>query len=558
MNMEKTCKNCQQNFTIEPEDFAFYERINVPPPTWCWECRFMRRIAARPSRTLYKDNCDLCKKEVVSEFHPESPFPVYCTPCWYSDNWDALSYGQEYDFSKPFFEQFRKLQNVVPREATRMKNSPGSRYCQATDNCKNCYMLAGGYYSEDCLYGSPIFSRTSVDCDFVLNATNCYESVRSSNIFKTHFSWYADDCLDSTFLFDCKGCTSCFGCVNIRGQQYRIFNKQYTKDEYHREMEYWDLGSYARFQEAQQRFRELYLSVPHRAVISVNVVDVVGNDLHNTKNCNVCFATVDGVENCRFVYAGGLLLKDSYDVTSGGDKSQLLYDTVSVIGCESLKFCNGASQSRRVEYSERSWDCVDVFGSVNLRHKKYCILNKQYSKEEYKNVLAKIVEKMKVDGEYGEFFPPAMSIYPYNLSWASEFYPLSKDQIQKASLFWYERKKPDYVIDVTQDKIPDHVRDADKSFAQKVIECGHRGTCNHQCTTAFRVIPEELEFLQQQSIALPRLCPNCRFFERYANKYFFHLYHRKCANCPNEFETTYAPDRPEIIYCDACYKAEFL
>ena len=26
--------------------------------------------------------------------------------------------------------------------------------------------------------------------------------------------------------------------------------------------------------------------------------------------------------------------------------------------------------------------------------------------------------------------------------------------------------------------------------------------------------------------------------------------------CPNEFETTFAPDRPEIVYCESCYNSE--
>ena len=36
MNPEtKNCQNCKKDFTIESEDFAFYEKIKVPPPTWC-------------------------------------------------------------------------------------------------------------------------------------------------------------------------------------------------------------------------------------------------------------------------------------------------------------------------------------------------------------------------------------------------------------------------------------------------------------------------------------------------------------------------------------------
>ena len=36
------------------------------------------------------------------------------------------------------------------------------------------------------------------------------------------------------------------------------------------------------------------------------------------------------------------------------------------------------------------------------------------------------------------------------------------------------------------------------------------------------------------------------------------LWHRKCMNkgCNNEFETSYAPERPEIVYCESCYNQE--
>ncbi len=31
----KVCQSCKAQFTVEPDDFAFYETIKVPPPTWC-------------------------------------------------------------------------------------------------------------------------------------------------------------------------------------------------------------------------------------------------------------------------------------------------------------------------------------------------------------------------------------------------------------------------------------------------------------------------------------------------------------------------------------------
>ena len=83
------------------------------------------------------------------------------------------------------------------------------------------------------------------------------------------------------------------------------------------------------------------------------------------------------------------------------------------------------------------------------------------------------------------------------------------------------------------------------------------------------MISDEVEFYKQFDIPYPKLCPNCRHFERLAKRNPLQLWKRTCARCSKAIETSYAPDpryaegsgeasRPEIIYCDSCYKAEFL
>ncbi|PIR68730.1 hypothetical protein COU48_02340, partial [Candidatus Nomurabacteria bacterium CG10_big_fil_rev_8_21_14_0_10_03_31_7] len=64
----KNCQNCKKNFTIEKEDFNFYEKMKVPPPTFCPECRSQRRMTSRNERVLYKAVCDLCKKNIISMY----------------------------------------------------------------------------------------------------------------------------------------------------------------------------------------------------------------------------------------------------------------------------------------------------------------------------------------------------------------------------------------------------------------------------------------------------------------------------------------------------------
>jgi len=34
------------------------------------------------------------------------------------------------------------------------------------------------------------------------------------------------------------------------------------------------------------------------------------------------------------------------------------------------------------------------------------------------------------------------------------------------------------------------------------------------------------------------------------------LYIRNCDKCGKEMKTTYAPERPEIVYCENCYNKE--
>jgi hypothetical protein len=127
-NENRTCQNCKNDFTIEPEDFLFYEKIKVPPPTFCPHCRFVRRMIWRNERSLYKRKCDICKKNIIAMYDDKVPFPVYCPECYKSDDWGAEIYEQGYDFKKSFFKQWKELFDMVPRSSLWQKNCLDSTY----------------------------------------------------------------------------------------------------------------------------------------------------------------------------------------------------------------------------------------------------------------------------------------------------------------------------------------------------------------------------------------------------------------------------------------------
>src|SRR3989344_5917093 len=96
----KKCQSCQKDFTIEPEDFIFYQKLNVPPPTWCVDCRFIRKLVFINERSLYKRTCDRCKTSIISMYHSDTGIPLYCVKCHIGDSWDARDFGKDYDFEK--------------------------------------------------------------------------------------------------------------------------------------------------------------------------------------------------------------------------------------------------------------------------------------------------------------------------------------------------------------------------------------------------------------------------------------------------------------------------
>src|SRR3989338_9027907 len=174
----KTCQNCKAPFTIDPEDFNFYEKIKVPPPTWCWKCRLQRRLMFRNERTLYKRICDLCKKDMLAMYSPEGPHTVYCRDCWFSDAWDPMAYGIEYDFSKPFFQQFKEMLLKVPRMNLYSRNSTNAQYANSAVESKNVYLAYSIVHAEDVAYSKNIDkSRWIFDCLNVHDSEQCYENV---------------------------------------------------------------------------------------------------------------------------------------------------------------------------------------------------------------------------------------------------------------------------------------------------------------------------------------------------------------------------------------------
>jgi len=567
----KTCQNCKQDFTIEPDDFSFYEKIKVPPPTFCSDCRLQRRLAWRNDWHLFKKKDAHTNESIFSIFPEESPVKIYDKEYWNSDAWDPLDYGKEYNFSKPFFEQFGALMSEVPLPAHSVLNLVNSQYCTNANDLKNCYFVRGASYVEDSAYIIwDIGSKQCLDSHMTHKCELSYGNVNISNCYKSFFSVDCESCQEVTLCKDCIGCNSCIGSIGLRNKSYYIFNEPYSKEEYEKKVIELNLGSEKSFQSLKEKAYKHWLGYPQKYIHGRQNVNVSGDYIYESKNALECYR-VRNTEDSKFVQnilAGPA--KDCYDVSNYGESVELLYECMVVgSGASDIKFCTQLFPNiKNLTYCLYCNSSSDLFGCISLRNKQYCIFNKQYIKEEYENLVPKIIEHMRETKEYGEFFPSHLSPLPYQATAAQEFFPLSESEAKAKNFIWYKPAKQNYTITLPSAKIPDIIQSVEKSILNEVIECAHKGMCNEECTGAFRVIDMELDFCKRVNIPLPRLCPNCRHYERLALRNTYHLYHRSCMcelpnhdhnrKCPNEFETSYASDRPEIIYCEQCYQQEVL
>ena len=570
-NETKQCQNCRKDFTIEPDDFAFYETMKVPPPTFCFGCRTQRRYLFRNERELYKRKCDATGQQILSMYSESSDYKVYDKEYWWSDKWDAIEYGQDYNFDKPFFEQCENLFSSVPALALSNRNPVNSDYCNFASGNKDCYLLTAGGFNERVLYSNrPMYSKESLDGYIIEKCELCYECLYCQGCYHLFFSKDCESCVDGAFLYNCRGCVNCFGCTNLRNKQYCLFNKQYTKEEYQEKIKQFDLGGFKALCAFKTKIAdEVLKNNIHKFAETINCTNSSGDHIRNAKNCHWCFDMGgDKNENCKFIAWGGFVEKDSYDTGPGaGYGGELIYETIDTVSVSRLLSCVTADYCSDLSYCINCYNSEHLFGCINLRSKKYCILNKQYTKEEYEALVPKIIQHMndmpyidKKGGvyKYGEFFPAELSPFAYNETIAQEYFPLGKEQAIEQGYDWKEPEEKNYKIDLKSEDLPDHIKDINDDIVGKVIECSHKGKCNHQCTTAFKIIKEELQFYRKMNLPLARLCPNCRHYERLKQRNPLKLWHRKCMKpgCENEFETSYASDRPEIVYCEKCYNEE--
>ena len=550
--MAKTCRQCGKNFEIKEKDREFYDKISptfegqkfpIPEPKDCQSCRREHLLMFWPYGILQKRKCDFSGESIISTFGKNSRFPVYKKEHWFSDKWNPPS--QEIDFSKPFFDQFYELQCKTPHFHQLGKNNQNCDYADDAYDCKDAYLSRSMADCENVYYIYRILgAKNSMDLTYCYHMEQCYECVYCWNGFNLMYSLDCHNCSDSWFLYNCRGCSNCFMSWNLRNKKYHILNKPYPKEEYEAKIKELNLGSRKALSSLRKEFyQNIRDEAFHKQDFNINNQNVIGNYITNCKNCDEVFF-LENSEDCSYVMRSPQL-KDSQDVV-GLYQGELCYQVCQSTSLNNVKFAHYSVDCHDCMYIDQCFNSANLFGCVGLKRREYCILNKQYSKEDYEKLVAKLIKYMQSTGEWGRFMPLKMAYNGFNLSLANFYYTETEKSVKEKGGF-FEEEPVGEVNGISAESLPDLSSEIKDEIIGKPIICADTGKI-------YTFIKQELDFYKRHDLPLPIYYPERRNLERFGQLVPLNGREIFCYKCGRKIVTYYHENwQYKKILCEDCY-----
>lgn len=545
----KTCRTCNLEFLIPEDQKNLYKKIGIPTPVDCFKCRIRQMLGFWVFGKFRKGKSDLSNESLITTLPEKTRYPVYTSHEWYSDAWDATDYAQDYNPNRSFFDQLKELQGKVPRPHQTGRNNVDCDWCDDAWESKNCYLNRSFIKCENVSYGYRNFNcRNSLDIAYCYDTEFSFDTVFCFKINRLKYAFDCSNCINSSFLYDCTNCSDCFMCWNLRDKKYHILNQPYTKEEYQKKIAEYNLGSRKVVADLKNQFKEkIRNEAVHRENFNIRSETSTGNFLTNCDKCYNGFHWEDS--------------QDCYNIVRGG-KSKNLIDCVGCFdvelcggsnGCHfggyNLKYCSWCVTCRDSEYLDLCTECSDCFGCVGLKKKKFCILNKQYTEEEYKKLKEEIITKMEEEGEYGQFFPYSMAYTGYNLTTAQIYFPDTKENVEKIGAFWEKVDDPP-LGGILPQELPDDIKNVKDNITTQPLICPQTGY-------RFNIAQRELDLYRELSIPLPDYHPDYRTLQRFSEMIVMTPTKYNCAFCDKEVQTYYPVEWGyKKVACTPCYQKQ--
>lgn len=352
----KKCRLSGQEFVVTDKDLYLLDKISptfdgkkyaLPTPDLCPDMRYLNRLTWRNERTLFSRTCSMTGENIITIHHADVPFPVYNQKTWWSDDWNSLDYGRNFDFNRPFFPQFKELYNVVPQIALNSPRSENSEYTNQSEDLKDCYLCFCCDQSRSCFFGMwNGYSEDCIDCSYVNFCNSCYELLGATKCSNCYYSQNLENCGDVEWSRDCKGCSNCFGCINLKNVSYYIFNQQVPKEQYEPEV-----NKLRKDAKLREKLEKLFSEHPKKYYIGHTNENSCGDYIMNNKDTFYCFNSRENE-----------FLRYSQDAS----KERFCTDLTETLIQDFCTHIEGSMNNSNCGFCMKMWDVADAWYSSHL------------------------------------------------------------------------------------------------------------------------------------------------------------------------------------------------
>jgi hypothetical protein len=383
--------------------------------------------------------------------------------------------------------------------------------------------------------------------------TDSYHVIHCERMYNCQYVRESKDCLNSLFLFDCRNCEFVFGGSNLRNKKYIWFNEQLSQAEWERRRAEVNTASRSAMKPYLEQFERLILDAVWPENFNVKAESCVGEYLTNCEDSKYVFYADGGARN-NFWIAWLIGRAEHNAFVADPAHSRDTYCSTALANCHGCKFGVYSSRCKDIEYCLECFDCEYCFGCIGLRKKKFCILNKQYTEEEYWAKVDQIKCAMLDRGEYAEGVPSKFNLGWFPESGAAKYYESTPEFGAKIGAYQFDPESNGAygdelmmareVRDVSQ--IPDDAKDLDGWAGVALFDPAFN--------RRYSLLAPEIALYQKLKIAPP----NTHFISRV-------LAYIRLGNAPVYFDTTCANCSKQVtiaknptytkrkIYCSECY-----
>lgn len=585
----RVCLLCNEDYPLFQLQKIIENKIDIAcDENICSNCSIRRLMMFRNETNIYRNKCNNCSKDCISIFTLESKEIIYCLDCY--DKADFSKNDNSTLDINTIEKDFQTLYKKTPKKAIINEDTENCDYANYVWLSKNVYLSFLTYsWSEDIFYSYyTVNSRDCIDCYNIRNCEKCYECTYTIESFNCYYSYNLVNSSDCYFSLSLQNCKNCLFSSNLINKEYYIYNKQYSKSEYKKILNWFKktLLSNNWLIKLKKDYENIKEKTIYKNVQKVNTQRCAWNFISNSKN-SILSSSCNSVEDSVNVW--GNIISDSvnliwwWNIQKSYNSCSVWYDCSNIISVFNTVNSNNVFNSMNIFYSN------NILYSIWLKNKSFCILNKQYSKEEYTEKSAEILKKLKENWLFWSFFSNEFNNIPYNDSAAMEYFPIQKlifpdkrEEILNKDAYWiifilepekflskaildlwweikinilwktFEKEVniPEWMNLIKTSELPDSNNDLSNEFEKMLLSSAI--ICDITWRP-FRIMKYELDFYKKNNISIPRVHPKIRNIQRTKIINPKNLYLTNCDNCKKEVLASYSTKEKKVIYCEKCY-----